>query len=70
MGHQMELCIMWNFKETERQNVGTGVGGDDGLGRMGTTGSTPKHFNDFACNLHNRAYFCKTIKSRGSNPMF
>ena len=47
MGHQMELCIMWNFKETERQNVGTGVGGDGGLGRMGTTGSTPKYFNGF-----------------------
>ena len=24
----------------------------------------------FAFNLYNRANFCKTIKSRGSNPMF
>ena len=35
---------------------------------------TPKYLeqilNGFACNLHNRTHFCKTIETRDSNPMF
>ena len=30
---------------------------------------TPKYLG-FAYSLYNRAHFCKTIKTRGSNPIF
>ena len=29
-----------------------------------------KILNGFPCNLHNKVHFCKSLKPRGSNPMF
>ena len=41
-------------------------------GAGGRAPHTPKYLEKFgfACNRHNRAHFCETVKTKGSNPMF
>ena len=74
--HKMELFVIQDFQEMEGWHIGVCecVGGLWWYTKGEKAPHTPKYLeqilNGFACNLHNRTHFCKTIETRGSNPMF
>ena len=67
-GHCVNISVRPTYRSTAgfpRDGVGVVCAGWCG----GTAGKYLEKFC-FACNLHNRAHFCETIETRGSNPMF